>query len=352
MFKRILITVALVVTAIPLSAKEYFYSGSEWYRDTWTKVHTEYYAGGVVSVMRSTESNKGYKYDLVLDGKINYDLLFRLQRMIEEIKPLNHYVTNFYLHSLGGNARAGMDIADLLRDNNIQTVVTGDQECWSACVDVFIGGSYRSIRKEGKLIAHTAYITGNFGTTECVTADHSFGKETLSWVQNKLSPDAVEKYKQLTFKCDVEGGITLNAHNSKWLTDSWYTKPVINKPKITKPKVEPKITTTVKPSVPAKPKVTPSKPKEWKCLPAMARLTTPIHITINNNKMSLKAHGIKVKSIVDNTAYIRTTRSHNGYGNFKATMTFYESNKVSTLNITITGAGSSGSKLVQCNQIK
>ena len=58
-------------------------------------------------------------------------------------------VTQIDLHSYGGNSSAGVEIARVLSDFNVTTVVSG--ECSSACATIFLSGAKRKL-KPGALI--------------------------------------------------------------------------------------------------------------------------------------------------------------------------------------------------------
>jgi hypothetical protein len=82
------------------------------------------------------------------DAEITNSDIANLRRLLEATPGL----TELQLNSSGGSVYAGQEIAWIVIDYELDTVVSG--ECVSACVDVFLAGSRRRMELGSKISFH------------------------------------------------------------------------------------------------------------------------------------------------------------------------------------------------------
>lgn len=112
--------------------------------------------------MPASECKSGYHEHLELAGEIGPDsteavglLLPKLQRCIP---PDGQWVVSrIYLSSGGGYLIDGFKLGELLRHHQVQTIITGGQICASSCAIAFLGGKYRLMEHDAKLLFHSPY---------------------------------------------------------------------------------------------------------------------------------------------------------------------------------------------------
>lgn len=90
------------------------------------------------------------KKQIVLQGGLE----FGSTRAVREALDANPNVHVVRLESRGGRVAEGLALGTLLRDRNVDTLVTG--ECSSACVTAFAGGARRIISADARVGLHSA----------------------------------------------------------------------------------------------------------------------------------------------------------------------------------------------------
>ncbi|MEO9634786.1 MAG: hypothetical protein ABJF89_13570 [Parasphingorhabdus sp.] len=105
---------------------------------------------------------KGTKV-LLAEGAVDQGLPDRLNKMLSENKD----ITEIWLRSPGGNARAGNEAGQVIRkfaktiDGLLITRIPSGWTCFSACNFVFMGGRARIIDKGGHFMVHMFTMTGD-----------------------------------------------------------------------------------------------------------------------------------------------------------------------------------------------
>lgn len=86
-----------------------------------------------------------------LDGRIDAQDALGLERILA-----SHEIEKVVLNSRGGEENASLKIAELIRQNDIDVEVRGI--CLSACVNLLVAGSKRSVAKGSLILTHhTSY---------------------------------------------------------------------------------------------------------------------------------------------------------------------------------------------------
>ena len=67
--------------------------------------------------------------------------------------------TYLSLHSGGGIVDVGHELASLIRDSGLNTIVVAGNLCLSACTDIFLGGNTRIMQQNGGLGYHAASVS-------------------------------------------------------------------------------------------------------------------------------------------------------------------------------------------------
>ena len=118
-----------------------------------------------VKLIRKSDSEcaSGYWEYIELSGPIGPDSSAVMEKLLEKIEtcrdPKNgkRTVNNVYLNSNGGLLKDGFKMGELFNKYRISTVVTNGQTCASACAFAFLGGKYRTINGNGRLMFHSPY---------------------------------------------------------------------------------------------------------------------------------------------------------------------------------------------------
>ncbi len=152
------------------------------------------------------------------DSEITDDDIPRLRALLEA----NPDIAELQLNSGGGSVWAGGEIAWIIADYGLDTVVSG--ECVSACVDIFLAGKRRRMLLGSKIGFHQRhwapssvenYYT-NWHEDEGWDTPFEFG----SWI---YSDTQTEIYQHLTFMVDqgVEPGFAIKTLRVQ-PGDEWY----------------------------------------------------------------------------------------------------------------------------------
>lgn len=129
-----------------------------------------------VRLVRKTNSTlcakKSQEYDHIeMSGPINPDTPYIIERLLNKIKSSNPcrsksnglvYATRVYLNSGGGYMEDGYKLGEVLRKNDAHTIIAYNGECYSSCAAAFLGGTYRTMGEEAKLMFHAPYLTSGY----------------------------------------------------------------------------------------------------------------------------------------------------------------------------------------------
>lgn len=104
---------------------------------------------------------------VVTSGDIRNGDARRLKRALEEADRDRHGTKRLYLESDGGLVDEALDMAAIMREVGVTTIVRKGTVCASACASVlFVAGKYRTVEKGGLLAIHSCFdaITGRNAT--------------------------------------------------------------------------------------------------------------------------------------------------------------------------------------------
>ena len=107
-----------------------------------------------------------------MSGPINPDTPFIIKRLLDKIQNSPNRCINkssgnvfsipVYLNSGGGYMKDGYKLGELFRKEQASTLIAYDGECYSSCAAAFLGGFYRKMGKESKLMFHAPYLTSGY----------------------------------------------------------------------------------------------------------------------------------------------------------------------------------------------
>ena len=174
--RKLLLLIATIFTLITLSGCSSFHriAGTEYgisYEDKDIEIISDYMAGSLqIRVVRHKDSNciSGYQDKIELNGAINKDTSYILERVFRDINQCKThsgttYVTQVYMNSDGGSAADGIKIGHLFKKYGVLASITGDHVCASSCGFAFLGARFRNIYHNGKLLFHSPYNNGILG---------------------------------------------------------------------------------------------------------------------------------------------------------------------------------------------
>jgi hypothetical protein len=98
-----------------------------------------------------------------LQGPIGPDSSEAMERLLRTIQPCvrrngERVSPHVFLDSTGGLLSHGYKLGATLKEYNANTVVTGGQQCSSACAIAFLGGRFRTVEFSGQLLFHSPYL--------------------------------------------------------------------------------------------------------------------------------------------------------------------------------------------------
>jgi len=113
----------------------------------------------------------GYRYTLELDGEINVDTTYALEKIMGDTPRCvgvnnNEIIQNLlYLNSHGGTLYDGIKLGHIFRKNMtfFAVVIDDKQVCASACAIAFLGGASKHISTNGSLLFHAPYTKDEYG---------------------------------------------------------------------------------------------------------------------------------------------------------------------------------------------
>ncbi len=134
---------------------------------------------GPSDAMTLTAADRGGARVLLAEGRIDAGLPDRLRAAIEA----DEMISEIWLRSRGGNARAGNEAGRIIRSyRGMMTRIPADWTCFSACNFMFMGGDRRYVDADGVFMVHMfthtrdrwiiddAVIDGSQATTELIAS--------------------------------------------------------------------------------------------------------------------------------------------------------------------------------------
>lgn len=170
----------------------------------------------------------GYAEHLEIVGEIGPDSTEAVRRLLPQLskcirKSDGIWVVNrVFLSSRGGYLSDGFAMGRLFREHSIQTVITGGQKCSSSCAIAFLGGKYRIMGSDGKLMFHAPYTSNGyrsaFGGLSIDCSDRGQVGDLANYYNSVLG-DKVGKFllNRTMSYCSSRDGWTLNADAAKLL---------------------------------------------------------------------------------------------------------------------------------------
>lgn len=113
----------------------------------------------------STSCVSGTIHHLELLGPIGPDSTAVVGRILDELpecRAIDGQIlsNSVYLSSGGGLLSDGFKLGELFRKHQVTTTVTYHQQCSSSCAIAFLGGKYRNMKGDAKLLFHAPYTYG------------------------------------------------------------------------------------------------------------------------------------------------------------------------------------------------
>lgn len=175
----------------------------------------------VTQPTNNTTCAEGNYTSIELNGPINKDTSFALKKILQQLPPCiskdkgRRVVPTIYLNSGGGTLEDGYTIGILLRKEGASTVVTGKQVCASACAVAFLGGTFRSVEHDGRLVFHAPYREDKYGLITCAKSHETSAKMLHSYYVSMIDSSADRLFERTMDYCSRADGWTLDAGAAK-----------------------------------------------------------------------------------------------------------------------------------------
>ena len=156
-----------------------------------------------------------------INGPINPDTPFIVARLISKIKDNNRcsdgrgtrYAVDVYINSGGGYIKDGYELGRIFRREKVRTMIAYNGECFSSCAAAFLGGYFREMGKESKLMFHAPYRYKNsyYGIgrpdISCSTKDDELRNYMITMLDRESGNFL---YDRTMSYCSVSDGWSLN----------------------------------------------------------------------------------------------------------------------------------------------
>ena len=173
---------------------------------------------------RSQQCVRGYSDSLVLHGRITDDATYMVKSLLKSIgreipctllKSGRIARTSVYLSSDGGLLKDGFELGRLFRAHQVETRVTTNQRCASACATAFLGGGSRDmIGDSASLLFHAPYMTlasGDYEQRIIDCSDKQTRQKLWEYFLEMLDQEtATRLFKKTMAYCSSTDGWTLN----------------------------------------------------------------------------------------------------------------------------------------------
>jgi hypothetical protein len=171
----------------------------------------------------SPESNcvSGFEDHLEIEGTIGPDSTAAVERLLPKLHRCmdkdssdgGWFVNVVYLSSGGGLLKDGYAMGKLFKKYEINTYVTGGQQCSSSCAIAFLGGKFRTMKDDAELLFHAPYLSNGIAI-DC--ADTGQVDELKKYYRANLGSKDGEYLLDRTMSyCSNSSGWTLNADGAK-----------------------------------------------------------------------------------------------------------------------------------------
>ena len=111
----------------------------------------------------------GFSDELQLDGEINQDSTYIVEKLLTEIPKCisrttgNEVSTVVYMNSGGGSLDDGFKLGRIFRKQGVTAYVIQNQVCASSCAIAFLGANFRKLQGSGLLVFHAPYQRSGIG---------------------------------------------------------------------------------------------------------------------------------------------------------------------------------------------
>ena len=160
----------------------------------------------------------GHSDHMEIQGEIGPDSTAAVERLIPRLHKCtksdgNWIVNTVYLNSGGGMMYDGYRMGNLFREHEIQTQITGGQQCASSCAIAFLGGKFRAMAYDAKLLFHAPYTTEGIAIN-CMDRGQ-VGRLKDYYIKMLGSRDGEYLFERTMSYCSSSSGWTLNADGAK-----------------------------------------------------------------------------------------------------------------------------------------
>lgn len=128
--------------------------------------------------LKSDLCTNGRREHLELSGPIGPDSSEVVARILSRLSKCWHtdktrfYSPTVFLNSSGGFLLDGYALGQIFKNAEAHTYIAGGQVCASSCAIAFLGGKYRNMNGDAKLIFHAPYISSG-SSIECKSKSES-----------------------------------------------------------------------------------------------------------------------------------------------------------------------------------
>jgi ATP-dependent protease ClpP protease subunit len=169
--------------------------------------------------MAYKNSAEGSCEHLEVAGEIGPDSTAAIERLLPQLTSCTSKITGnristvVFLSSGGGLLKDGFKLGEIFRKYQVTTFVTGGQACASSCAIAFLGGKYRRMHGDAKLLFHAPYYKTGIAI-DCT--DRGQVADLKSYYVSNLGDTNGEFLLNRTLSyCTVVDGWTLNADGAK-----------------------------------------------------------------------------------------------------------------------------------------
>ena len=168
----------------------------------------------IIESISSTYCKTGKHHQLYLKGIINDDSVVIVEKVLQQMPRClddkgRYNVTVVFLNSRGGYLADGFKMGKLFTQYQIQTIIGDGDVCMSACSTAFLGGYYRSMWGNAKLVVHAPYIRTSPHTIECQSKSRA--EDLKSYYVSRLGNSQGDLLFERTMQyCSSSNGWTLN----------------------------------------------------------------------------------------------------------------------------------------------
>jgi hypothetical protein len=169
--------------------------------------------------LTSTLCKSGRKEHIEISGPIGPDSSEVVERVLQKLDKCvrtdvaGYFSPTVFINSSGGLLKDGYKLGQIFKSFEVQIVINKNQVCASSCAIAFLGGKFRTMIDDGKLIFHAPYIP-NGSSIQCASKLES--QEMKGFFNNFLgSKDGDFLFDRTMSFCSRSDGWTINADAAK-----------------------------------------------------------------------------------------------------------------------------------------